>query len=96
MTTDSLTLYVCLDADGKAKGQLYEDEGDGFSYREGNYSLSTIEASLNKKQLSIVLNKVEGQMEKPQRTLRIAYVKGGKVQYSAWQTGNQASMKIKK
>ena len=96
MTTDSLTLYVCLDADGKAKGQLYEDEGDGFSYREGNYSLSTIEASLNKKQLSIVLNKVEGQMEKPQRTLRIAYVKGGKVQYSAWQTGNRASMKIKK
>ncbi|MCR5269685.1 MAG: DUF5110 domain-containing protein [Prevotella sp.] len=96
MTTDSLTLYVCLDADGKAKGQLYEDEGDGFSYREGNYSLSTIEATLNKKQLSIVLNKVEGQMEKPQRTLRIAYVKGGKVQYSAWQTGNRASMKVKK
>lgn len=96
MTTDSLTLYVCLDDNGSAKGQLYEDEGDGFSYREGNYSLSTIEASLNKKQLSVNINKVEGQMEKPQRTLRIAYVKGGKVQYSAWQKGNRASMKIKK
>ena len=96
MTTDSLTLFVCLDANGKAKGQLYEDEGDGFSYRDGNYALSSLEASLTKKQLSININKVEGQMEKPARMLRIAYVKGGKVQYSAWQKGNQATMKIKK
>ena len=80
MTTDSLTLFVCLDANGKAKGQLYEDEG----------------ATLTKKQLSININKVEGQMEKPARTIRIAYVKGGKVQYSAWQKGNQATMKVKK
>ena len=96
MTTDSLTLFVCLDANGKAKGQLYEDEGDGFSYRDGNYALSTLEATLTKKQLSININKVEGQMEKPARTRRIAYVKGGKVQYSAWQKGNQATMKVKK
>jgi len=96
MTTDSLTLFVCLDANGKAKGQLYEDEGDGFSYRDGNYALSTLEATLTKKQLSININKVEGQMEKPARTIRIAYVKGGKVQYSAWQKGNQATMKVKK
>lgn len=96
MTTDSLTLFVCLDANGKAKGQLYEDEGDGFSYRDGNYALSTLEATLTKKQLYININKVEGQMEKPARTIRIAYVKGGKVQYSAWQKGNQATMKVKK
>lgn len=96
MRTDSLTLFVCLDADGTAKGQLYEDEGDGFSYREGNYALSSLNATLNKKQLTININKVEGRMECSNRVLRIAYVKAGKVQYSAWQSGNVATMKIKK
>jgi len=96
MKTDSLTLLVCLDADGTAKGQLYEDDGDGFSYRKGNYRLSTIEAKLEKKLLTININKVEGQMASPARTLRIAYVKGGKVQYSAWQQGTTVMMKIKK
>ena len=96
MRTDSLTLFVCLDADGIAKGQLYEDEGDGFSYREGNYALSSLNATLNKKQLTININKVEGRMECSNRVLRIAYVKAGKVQYSAWQSGNIATMKIKK
>jgi alpha-glucosidase len=96
MRTDSLTLFVCLDADGIAKGQLYEDEGDGFSYREGNYALSSLNATLNKKQLTININKVEGRMECSNRVLRIAYVKAGKVQYSAWQSGNVATMKIKK
>lgn len=96
MTTDSLTLFVCLDAEAKAQGQLYEDEGDGFSYREGNYALSTLKASLDKKILTVSVCQTEGTMSKPERSLRIAYVKNGKVQYSAWQKGNQASMKVKK
>ena len=96
MRTDSLTLLVCLDADGKACGQVYEDEGDGFSYREGNYLLSTAEASLTKKQLTVTLSQSEGRMAAPAaRTLRIGYVKGGRVQYSAWQQGTTASMKVK-
>ena len=96
MHTDSLTLLVCLNAEGKACGQLYEDEGDGFSYRSGNYRLSEFSAALQKKQLTVSLRQIEGQMAAPRRWLRIGYVKGGHVQYSAWQEGTSAEMKIKR
>ena len=96
MHTDSLTLLVCLNVEGKACGQLYEDEGDGFSYRSGNYRLSEFSAALQKKQLTVSLRQIEGQMAAPRRWLRIGYVKGGHVQYSAWQEGTSAEMKIKR
>ena len=96
MHTDSLTLLVCLNAEGKACGQLYEDEGDGFSYRSGNYRLSEFSAALQKKQLTVSLRQIEGQMAAPRRWLRIGYVKDGHVQYSAWQEGTSAEMKIKR
>jgi len=96
MRTDSLTLFVCADSEGKAVGCLYEDAGDGFGYRTGDYLVTKIEASIDKNRLMVALAPVEGMREAPSRSLRIAYVKGGKVQYSAWQTGNTATMKIKK
>lgn len=42
---DSLTLIVCLDAKGKAKGKLYWDSGNGWSFKKGNYSLLQFQAS---------------------------------------------------
>ena len=95
MRTDSLTLIVCLDAEGKADGSLYEDEGDGFGYRQGFYRLSNITAQLNKRQLTVSLQHAEGKMPETDRTLRIGYVKNGRVQYSAWQHGCTATLKIK-
>ena len=95
MRTDSLTLLVCLDSDGKAYGQLYEDDGDGFSYRHGNYLLSNIEATLQKRQLTVTMSLAEGQFPTQARTLRIGYVKGARVQYSSWQQGNTVTMKVK-
>ena len=41
---DPLTLLVCLDASGQAEGQLYEDDGEGFAYRKGDFSLITYKA----------------------------------------------------
>ena len=95
MRTDSLTLLVCLDEEGKACGQLYEDDGDGFSYRSGNYRLTTISAQLEKKQLSVSMKQTEGLMAAPQRTLRVAYMKKGRLHYSNWQSGNHTTIKIK-
>ena len=95
MRTDSLTLFVCLDHTGHASGFLYEDEGDGFNYRNGDYLTTKMEASLVKKRLTVTLSAVEGHREAPDRRLRIAYVKGGKTQYSPWQVGDTATMKIK-
>lgn len=96
MRTDSLTLLVCLDEDGRACGQLYEDDGDGYGYRHGDYLVTKMEANLQKKQLHVTLSAVEGDREAPVRRLRIAFVRDGKVQYSAWQEGSSATMKIRK
>ena len=111
LRTDSLTLLVCLDADGTANGTLYEDDGDGFSYRTGNYRLSTFEATLAKRQLTVTMaaadvplgsaaSSSDSESEERstfnvQRILRIGYVNRGKVQYSAWQQGDTATMKVK-
>ena len=96
MRTDSLTLFVCLDKEGKASGCLYEDDGDGFDYRKGDYLVTKLEASLNKKLLTVALSSVEGNRTAPARQLRIACVRNGKIQYSPWMAGNSVSMKIRK
>ena len=95
LNTDSLTLLVCTDTEGKAAGQLYEDEGDGFGYREGHYRQTTIEATLRKKQLSVTLRQVAGDMPAVKRWLRIGFVSKGMVQYTSWQHGHDISFNIK-
>ncbi|MCR5512676.1 MAG: DUF5110 domain-containing protein [Prevotella sp.] len=95
LRTDSLTLLVCIDGEGKAVGQLYEDEGDGFSYREGYYRQTSIEATLRKKQLTVRMRQVDGKMPAISRTVRIGFVAGGRVRYSAWQQGNEFFFNIK-
>ena len=37
---DELELVVCLDEDGRAEGILYEDAGDGYGYRDGEYRVT--------------------------------------------------------
>ena len=95
LRTDSLTLLVCIDGEGKAVGQLYEDEGDGFNYREGCYRQTSIEATLRKKQLTVRMRQVDGKMPAISRTVRIGFVAGGRVRYSAWQQGNEFFFNIK-
>ena len=95
MRTDSLTVLVCLDKEGKATGQLYEDDGDGFDYRDGDYLVTTMEATLRKKLLTVSLAATDGKRTAPARHLRIAYVGDGGVRYSSWQTGDSATMKIR-
>jgi len=41
---DHLSLLVCLDAEGRAEGTLYEDAGDGYGYQRGEYRLTTFKA----------------------------------------------------
>ena len=95
LRTDSLTLLVCIDGEGQAVGQLYEDEGDGFSYREGCYRQTSIEATLRKKQLTVRMRQVDGKMPALSRMVRIGFVAGGRVRYSAWQQGNEFFFNIK-
>lgn len=95
MCTDSLTLLVCVDGNGEAVGQLYEDKGDGFEYKKGCFRLTEIKAMKQKKQLKVTFRQKDGNMEPIERKVRIGLVSGGKVKYSAWQTGVDMSFLVK-
>lgn len=66
---DPLTLHVCLDADGRATGTLYEDDGDGFDYRTGDYLLTTYEARRAGDAVEISITSTEGDRPRPERAL---------------------------
>ena len=57
---DPLTLIVCLDEKGEAHGTLYWDEGDNWSFKDGNYSFqhfTAIRTADNKVQVKITQKK---------------------------------------
>ena len=95
--TDSLTLVVNLDEKGLAQGKLYEDDGDGFNYRSGDYSDYQLKASTDGKTLTVSLQKIDGKRKASnKRWLRIAQIVKGRLVYSNWQEGNQAVVKLRK
>lgn len=55
-----LTLFVNLDSKGKAEGTLYWDEGNGWGFRDGEFSLLNIEARKKGKKLEIKLIQTDG------------------------------------
>jgi alpha-glucosidase len=59
----TLTLLVSPDASGRARGQLYEDAGDGLGYQRGEYLLSTFEASVTNGQAEVRVVRREGRYE---------------------------------
>ncbi|KPK14218.1 MAG: hypothetical protein AMJ62_13635 [Myxococcales bacterium SG8_38] len=67
----SRTLLVSLDETGRASGQLYEDAGDGFEYRDGDYLCTTYEAELKEDVLEVRIAEQEGARERPSRTLHL-------------------------
>ena len=93
MKTDSLTLLVNPDSEGRAEGRLYEDAGDGFDYRLGGYAEYRLQAVTVGKKLTVSIAKVDGKAEAKARVLRIGIVCDGKVTYSPWTAGNSVTMK---
>lgn len=41
---EPLTLFTCLDENGTAQGTLYHDAGEGWGFRDGDYSILTFTA----------------------------------------------------
>ncbi|HEX8875886.1 MAG TPA: TIM-barrel domain-containing protein [Phycisphaerales bacterium] len=66
---DTLTLLVNLDGNGKAVGTLYEDAGDGWSYKQGDYLLTTYAAEKKGNEITVSVSKTEGKRERPARTV---------------------------
>lgn len=80
---DHLTLIVALDGKGMASGKLYEDAGDGFGYRKGDYRLSTFTAKLQNGRIEIRSGKGEGRRKGQHRPITVMARIGDK-----WVTGD--------
>lgn len=70
---DPLTLVVCLDENGQAKGALYEDGGDGYNYLAGQYLLTNFTARRDGNSVRVEA-KSQGQMTKPQRQVNVELI----------------------
>lgn len=77
---DPLTLMVCLDEKGKAQGKLYIDEGDGWGYQKGDYSLVTFTAEKQGTDVVIKVSAKEGKRnyEKDLNKISATVLIGGK------------------
>lgn len=61
-----ITLIVSLDERGRAEGRLYEDAGDGFGYRDGDYLLTTYAATLENGEVHVRIARQEGNRPRSQ------------------------------
>ena len=69
--TDELTLLVNLDDEGKAYGTLYEDAGDGFGYKSGEYGEYRIVAERVDGEVQVRFEHVAGQFDKTDRCFKV-------------------------
>lgn len=69
-----LTLLVSLDENGKAEGSLYWDNGDGWEYRNGEYSLQKYSARTEGNSVTVRLTGTEGSMETENKGMAIVKV----------------------
>lgn len=75
--TDELSLLIALDKYGKAEGVLFEDDGDGYEYTQGNYLLTYYVAELHSSVLTVKVSKTEGSWKRPKRVLHVQILLGG-------------------
>ena len=71
---DSLTLLVSLNTKGRAKGNMYEDAGDGFQYKKGEYLISSFEAIKTGSEVKVLISRKKGNLKRPGRKYKICIV----------------------
>ena len=92
---DSVTLLVCLDEEMKAEGELYNDAGDGFGYKEGEYAINSFVAEkAGKDSVAVSCAKTEGELPVESRYYRVGLVTEAGIVYSDWEQKNQIHMAL--
>jgi alpha-glucosidase len=90
-----LTIIVSLDENGMASGKVYEDDGDGFGYATGDYSLRTFSARTDNGKVIVEETGKEGNWFHEQRDLRIMVVKDGWYYRGSTTDGMSAMFQLK-
>ncbi len=72
---DELHLIVHVDADGNAEGTMYEDAGEGWGFKEGEYLLTTYRATTRRDgSVSVTIESEEGDKERYDRPVRVRLI----------------------
>jgi len=80
-TKNRLIIFVALNEEGAAVGQLYVDAGDGFDYEKGEYRLTNFKAELKENQFTVTLEE-EGGRARPDYEVCLNIIsKEGKVNH---------------
>ncbi|KAK7407036.1 hypothetical protein VNO78_08676 [Psophocarpus tetragonolobus] len=87
--SDDLTLLVALDEHGKAEGDLFEDDGDGYEFIKGSYLLTHYVAELKSSVVTVSICKTEGSWKRPKRRLHIQLLLGGGAMLDTWGTDGE-------
>ncbi len=68
---DPITLVVNLDDTGRAEGILYEDAGEGYGYKTGEFLLTRYVAERNGSEITVDVKSTRGNMQRPRRVIRV-------------------------
>ncbi|GLT57782.1 hypothetical protein SLA2020_307310 [Shorea laevis] len=82
--SDDLTLLIALDENGKAEGVLFEDDGDGYGFTEGEYLLTHYIAELESSVITVRISKTEGLWKRPNRRLHVQLLLGEGAKLDSW------------
>jgi len=67
-------LLVSLDANGRAEGQLNEDDGEGYGYETGDYLLTRYAAEQSGDVVEVRVASEDGDRERPSRTVDVVII----------------------
>jgi alpha-glucosidase len=65
---------VSLDESGSARGELYEDAGEGFGYQKGEFLATRYSASTAGGVVTIDVAGTDGQMKRPTRRVVVEII----------------------
>jgi alpha-glucosidase len=91
---DSLTLLVSPDGNGEANGTLYEDAGDGFQYRKGEYRNYSFTARQKGNTMNLMIIPKNGKLKNANRKYKVCVVTDKGMYESDWTKGNKVSVEI--
>ncbi|MFT3737871.1 MAG: glycoside hydrolase family 31 protein [Breznakibacter sp.] len=89
---DSLQLFISLNDQGTALGQLYVDEGDGFGYEKDDFALIQFEARLVRSRLKLAITQLKG--DRTLTSLKVKIIENA--EYPSPKGGRWQKVKVKK